>query len=290
MSKRATPETVSTMDKERVQELVRQGLNHVEAKKKRYFKKAMANLPKDTEETICGTCGDCLVLRVRAIACCKCKAPICDQCFKKAVAMEKSKFQWQHAIDAKGKCLHPRHPKCSSQAVMKKIRADAKRTLECEVCEHRRMKAEETTYDGSSQPMTQHQDTEFTPYEDDLLDSDEESGPLEIEDRPLTQPNSPVPTITCSEGCPVTNCRECAAINKLPSSPEMQICPRGLIGEPSPKRNCDKCDQSYCGCYPENETPGKQPDDAESDDVDWSAEADKILAGKGGMCASMNGI
>jgi hypothetical protein len=205
------------MDKERVQELVRQGLNHVEAKKKRYFKKAMANLPKDTEETICGTCGDCLVLRVRAIACSKCKAPICDQCFKKAVAMEKSKFQWQHAIDAKGKCLHPRHPKCSSQAVMKKIRADAKRTLECEVCEHRRMKAEETTYDGASQPMTQQQDTEFTPYEDDLIDSDEESGPLEIEDRPLTQPNSP-------------------------------------------KRACDKCDQSYCGCYPEDPpaTPGNQ--------------------------------
>jgi len=233
MTKRATPEEISAMGDKRVRTLVQQALDHEDAKRKRFLKKAMDKLPKDTEETICGVCGDQVVPRVRAIACNKCKAPICDLCFKRAVSTEKAKFQWQHAIEAKGKCLHPKHPKCSNQAVMKTVRAKAKENLECEACEYVRTKEEDAEYNGSSQPLMT-QDTEFTPYDEEILESDED----EEEERPITQPNSPLPPPTpgkqedsamsvegdknpaidtdiCSEGCPA--CYE----NRCPYKPSL---------------------------------------------------------------------
>lgn len=194
MTKRATPEEISAMGDKRVRTLVQQALDHEDAKRKRFLKKAMDKLPKDTEETICGVCGDQVVPRIRAISCNKCKAPVCDLCFKRAVSTEKAKFQWQHAIEAKGKCLHPKHPKCSNQAVMKKVRAKAKENLECEACEYVREKEEEAEYNGASQPMTQN--TEFTPYDSDeeiLQITPQEAAEMEG-DRPITQPNSPPPT------------------------------------------------------------------------------------------------
>lgn len=236
MTKRATPEEISAMGDKRVRTLVQQALDHEDAKRKRFLKKAMDKLPKDTEETICGVCGDQVVPRIRAISCNKCKAPVCDLCFKRAVSTEKAKFQWQHAIEAKGKCLHPKHPKCSNQAVMKKVRAKAKENLECEACEYVREKEEEAQYNGASQPLMT-QDTEFTPYNEE---SDEDE-----EERPITQPNSPLPPPTHGKEVLESYTPFFRCGNEEPSSPPA--------------------------------TPGKEEDDAMSDNEDPVIDEDKIF-------------
>lgn len=142
-------------------------VTNVESKQ---YRRAMANLPNDNKEALCGICGDRPVIINSAFKCSKCAAPLCSTCFDRVIRFEKVKWKWMHATSAKNLCFHPRHPECFTRASMKIIRDTTTRNIECEVCEHRQIKAEER----------------------------EE----EEEERPITQPNSPERQRLCSEGCP----------------------------------------------------------------------------------------
>lgn len=132
---------------------------------KRHFRRAMANLPDDEREAVCGVCGDMAVPRSSRIKCSKCNWPICEKCFEKEIRIQKTRFVYDHAYKDKGCCYHPKHPNCFTRLTMAKIRKDAIVSLECEVCDNKRQRQE-------SQAM------------DDMMMS-------QMSQRPLSQPPSP---------------------------------------------------------------------------------------------------
>jgi hypothetical protein len=121
----------------------RQEQETVTSVESKQYRRAMANLPNDNKEALCGICGDRPVIFNSAFKCSKCAAPLCSTCFDRVIRFEKVKWKWMHATSAKNLCFHPRHPECFTRASMKIIRDTTTRNIECEVCEHRQMKAEE---------------------------------------------------------------------------------------------------------------------------------------------------
>lgn len=133
----------------------RQEQETVTSVESKQYRRAMANLPNDNKEALCGICGDAPVILNSAYKCATCAAPVCQKCFERVMRFEKIKWKWTHASAAKNLCFHPRHPDCYTRATMKIIRDTTSRSIQCEVCEHRQMKAEEREEEEEERPSTQ---------------------------------------------------------------------------------------------------------------------------------------
>lgn len=133
----------------------RQEQETVTSVESKQYRRAMANLPNDNKEALCGICGDAPVILNSAYKCATCAAPVCQKCFERVMRFEKIKWKWTHASAAKNLCFHPRHPDCYTRASMKIIRDTTSRNIQCEVCEHRQMKAEEREEEEEERPSTQ---------------------------------------------------------------------------------------------------------------------------------------
>lgn len=230
MSKRVLEEeSTTTLPTARVEQLLKDEKYRATKRKNRAYKKAMAKLPSDKTETVCGSCGEEIVSRLRAVGCKTCKAPICEHCVKQYTSLCRSKWEWQHQVQSRF-CMHPKHPKCANHRIMKVIRKEAKDALECEVCEHRRMKEEEK----------QDENPVFTPYELPVSDDedDEEDQYIMPVERPITQPSSPemidkydVKVRTCSRGCPkrgLFGCPDECFIDWSAEGDKILTCPGGM--------------------------------------------------------------
>lgn len=196
-------------------------VSRVESKQ---YRRAMANLPNDNKESLCGICGDVPVILNSAYKCATCAAPVCQKCFDRVMRFEKIKWKWTHASTAKNLCFHPRHPDCFTRASMKIIRDTTTRDIQCEVCEHRQMKKDEdadnfwtgpygvlvpteirsvVAEDGLNSVDIDGFETEM--YTSKPLTKDEwlakfstvdENGRVVYRERPSTQPSSPLRTNT----------------------------------------------------------------------------------------------
>jgi len=142
----------------------RQEQETVTSVESKQYRRAMANLPNDNKEALCGICGDAPVILNSAYKCATCAAPVCVKCFERVMRFEKIKWKWAHASAAKNLCFHPRHPDCYTRASMKIIRDTTSRSIQCEVCEHRQMKAEEREEEEEERPSTQPPSPEPTPF------------------------------------------------------------------------------------------------------------------------------
>lgn len=212
----------------------RQEQETVTSVESKQYRRAMANLPNDNKEALCGICGDRPVILNSAFKCSKCAAPLCSACFDRVIRFEKVKWKWMHASSAKNLCFHPRHPECFTRASMKIIRDTTTRNIECEVCEHRQIKVEEREEEEAENFWTGPYgvlvpveirsvvaedrinsvdiDGSVTEvYTDKPLTKDEwlasystvdESGRVVYKERPSTQPLTPEPVFRCGNEQP----------------------------------------------------------------------------------------